>query len=96
LARGEIPRVSKLSDILIIRELPGSPGQYLRIKANFVNFVRKGDYTQNVALKAGDLIFVPQTKTPDVTQISAFVNTAFFLDRILRDGFFGIRPFIGP
>jgi len=88
MARGEVPRVSKLSEVMVIREMPGAPGNYLRIKSNYVNFIRKGDYTQNIPLKPGDMIYVPSTRTPDITQISAFVNTAFFLDSVLRRGIF--------
>lgn len=93
LGRGEIRTRSKLSEVLIIRRAPGDPNRILRIRANYVRFVRNGDYTQNVLLQPRDMIYVPETRTPDITQISAFVNTAFFIDRILRDGFFGIRPF---
>jgi polysaccharide export outer membrane protein len=95
MARGEVPNKSKLSEVLIIREMPGVPGRYLRLKANFVNYVRKGDNSQNVALMRGDLIFVPQTKTPDLNQIGNTLFSIIQLDRLFRDGIFGFRPFGG-
>lgn len=95
MARGEVANKSKLSEVLIIREMPGVPGRYLRLKANFVNYVRKGDNSQNVALMRGDLIFVPQTKTPDLNQIGNTLFSIIQLDRLFRDGIFGFRPFGG-
>lgn len=95
MARGEVANRSKLSEVLIIREMPGVPGRYLRLKANFVNYVRKGDNSQNVALMRGDLIFVPQTKTPDLNQIGNTLFSIIQLDRLFRDGIFGFRAFGG-
>lgn len=91
LARGEIPTRSKLSDITIIRERPGNPGQFMRIKANYVKYIRNGDSSQNVLLMPGDLVFVGSTKTPDVAQVSSALNAAFFVERFFREGFFGFR-----
>ncbi len=91
LARGEVPNRSKLSEITIIREMPGIPGRYLRLRANFVNFVRKGDNSQNVVLQRGDLIFVPTTKTPNINEIGNTLFTLLQLDRVFRDGVFGFR-----
>ncbi len=91
MARGEVPTRSKLSEITIIRKAPGMPGQYVRLKANFVNFVRKGDFTQNVMLEPGDLVFVPSTKTPDIGQVTNSLIAANILERFLREGLLGFR-----
>jgi polysaccharide export outer membrane protein len=85
MARGEIRYRSKFSAITIIRERPGMPGQYMRIPVNLVAFLARGDAAQNVALQPGDVVFVPETRTPDMQQISAvassIANSLFILDR---------------
>jgi protein involved in polysaccharide export with SLBB domain len=93
LARGPIPIRSKLSETYIIREQPGRPGSYIRIRSNYVNYIRKGDDAQNVVLMPGDLVYVSETKTPDPNFIGSTLNTFFILDRFLRDGLFGFRLF---
>lgn len=93
LARGEVPNKSKLSEVMVVRELPGQPGKYLRIQANLVNFVKKGDATQNITLLPGDLVYIPSTKTPDWRQISDIAGTLFYLDRFFRDNPLGLRFF---
>ncbi|MBX3118395.1 MAG: polysaccharide biosynthesis/export family protein [Fimbriimonadaceae bacterium] len=96
MARGEIQRETFLSRVKVLREQPGFPGQYVEIKANLVRFLNNGDYAQNVALEPGDIVYVPRTKTPNLNEIGAAVNSAFFIDRFLREGLFGLRiPFIG-
>ncbi len=85
LARGDVQFRSKLSETLIIRERQGMPGSYERITANYVNFVRKGDASQNVVLQPGDIVFIPDTKTPSGGRIgevaNAVANALFVLDR---------------
>lgn len=96
MAKGEVQRESFLSRVKILREQPGFPGQYIEIKANLVRFLNNSDYAQNVLLEPGDIVYIPRTKTPNLNEISAAVNSAFFIDRFLREGIFGIRlPFIG-
>ena len=91
LSRGAVPNRAKLSETMVIRELPGQPGKYLRIQANLVNFVRKGDASQNIALLPGDLVYVPSTKTPDYRIIGDVASTFFYINRLFTDGTFGMR-----
>ncbi|RYD84351.1 MAG: hypothetical protein EOP61_40250, partial [Sphingomonadales bacterium] len=91
-AGGEFPGRSRLSRTLVIRERAGQPGQYQYIKADYVRFIRKGDQTQNILLQPGDLIFVPETNTPDVAQINGLVNTAFILNTF-GSSLFGLNLF---
>jgi protein involved in polysaccharide export with SLBB domain len=91
-ARGEVVGRSRLSQTLIIRERTGQPGQYTYIRANYVNYIRSGDVTQNIVLQAGDLVWVPETNTPDFQQINAIANVAFILDRF-GGALFGINIF---
>lgn len=92
LAGGEIRYRSMLSKVLVIREKVGQPGQYTRIMADYVRFVKKGDQTQNLVLQPGDFIYVPETKTPDFNQISALANVAFITQQF-GNTFFGFRLF---
>lgn len=85
LARGQIRYVSKFSEILVIREKAGMPGNYIRIRSDIVKFVKQGDAAQNFALEPGDVVYVPETKTPDWDRIANVVNSLFFLDRFFRD-----------
>lgn len=91
LAGDSIPFRSKMSETLVIRKRPGMPGEFIRIKCNFVNYIAKGDSTQNITLRPGDIIFIPETKTPSTQRIgeisSALANSIFILDR------FGISIF---
>ncbi len=91
LAGGEVPTRSKFSQTQVLRELPGQPGRYLRIQVNYVNFIRKGDFSQNIELQAGDIVYVPESNTPDLTRLGNFVNSYFILTDVLRRGIFGFK-----
>lgn len=93
LARGDILGRSKKSEIVVLRERPGSPGNYVRIKANYVRFENKQDWSQNVMLQRGDVVIVPFNKNPDVNQIGSLLNSAFLIDRFIQEGFLGFRIF---
>ncbi len=90
LARGEVPYKSRFSRVLITRPKVGQPGQYVRIVADFTRFIKSGDQQQNLVLQPGDIIFVPQTNTPDFQQIAAIANTAYLIN-IISTNFFGLK-----
>lgn len=92
LAGGEIRYRSRFSRVLVIRERAGQPGEYTRIQSDYVRFIRNGDQSQNVVLQPGDLVFVPETNTPDFQQIGALANTAFIV-QALGGNIFGLRLF---
>lgn len=92
-ARGPVPQRSKFSEIMILRRKPGLDDQILRIRANYVNYIRKGDVSQNVLMMPGDTVFVPESKTPDFNQLNSIFNAFFVLDRFLTGGFLGLRLF---
>ena len=89
IAGGEIRYLSRLSRCFILRELPGRPGEYLRINADFVKYIKGGDFAQNVKLMPGDLVYISETNTPDATQLSAISNTFFALNSFTS--LFGLR-----
>lgn len=91
LAHGEIRQRSMFSKVLIIREQKGQPGQFLRIQANYVKFIKEGDSSQNIPLVPGDLIVVPETKTPDLAEVTQIISTFFYGQQFLKNGVFGIH-----
>ena len=91
LAHGEVPYKSRFSKTVVTRQRLGFPGQYVRIQADFVKFVKLGDQSQNVFLQPGDMIYVPTTNTPDFQQISYIANSTYLLNNI--GSIFGIRVF---
>lgn len=93
IAGGEIPQRSMMSKVKILREVPTSPGSFMQIEANFVQYLNKGDISQNVKLQPGDMVYVPATKTPDWNQVASLVNSAFYIQNLLRGGFFGLKLF---
>ncbi len=90
-AGGEIRYLSRFSKVFILREIIGQPGEYKRIDADYVKFVKGNDFKQNVKLMPGDFIYVPETNTPDANQLQSYVNSAFILNTF--GGFFGLRLF---
>lgn len=93
LARGDIPGRTKMSEIYVVRELPGQPNRVYRIRCDFVKFVRKGDAAQNIELQPGDYIFASFTKNPSFSEIGSIVNSILVTNTFLRDGLFGFRLF---
>lgn len=85
LGAGEIPYRGSLSKVVVSRANPARPGEYVQIVANFKNYLVKGDSTQNVRLQAGDLVYVPESKDPDLNRlnqiVSALANGFYILDR---------------
>ena len=95
LARGEVPRVSKMSEARVLRRVQGQPDKFFPIQVNMVRFMNKPfDYTQNIEIQRGDVVFIPTTKTPNFNELTAVFNTLFFANRVFfEEGFFGFRPF---
>ncbi len=81
LGKGEIEFRSKLSAVRVIRQLPGRPGEYLQIQANLVKFMNNGDSAQNVELKPGDIVWVPDSGNINYSQVTSIANILFILDR---------------
>ena len=80
IAGGEIRYLSRFSKTFILREVPGRPNEYVRINADFVKYVKGGDFAQNVKLMPGDMIYIPETNTPDPTQLQSIINSAFVIN----------------
>ncbi len=90
-AGGEIPTRSWLSKTLVIRPRAGMPGEYDRIQCDIVRFIRNGDNAQNIELLPGDIVYVPETKTPDLDRITRLLSSVSFFGDFMRRGLFGFR-----
>jgi len=86
-AGGGVPNRSWLSKITIQRPVRGRPGQYERFEVNYVQFTAKNDWTQNIELEAGDIVFVPETRTPDVNRVNVLANILFTLNALTARNF---------
>jgi polysaccharide export outer membrane protein len=89
-ARGEIPGQTRFSKTVVLRKIKGRDGEVIRIQCDLTKYISKGDGTQNILLERGDVVYVPQTNTPDVNKIGNSVNVIFLLNQLLS-GFFGFR-----
>jgi protein involved in polysaccharide export with SLBB domain len=49
----------------------------------------KNDFSQNVKLQPGDVIFIPTSNSPDLQQVNSLLNTAFILNTF--GSLFGLR-----
>lgn len=87
----EIRLRSRFSKTVVLRQREGQPGQYVRIPIDLVRFIRKGDSSQNIQLQPGDIIFVPETNTPDFAVFGQLGNTAFLINSL--GNLFGLRLF---
>ncbi len=86
-AGGEIPYRSRLSAIQIQRIIPEREYAYSRFVVDFTKFTANNDFSQNVALEPGDVIFVPSSKNPDWNQLSQIANVAFTIQSLLSRNF---------
>jgi polysaccharide biosynthesis/export protein len=86
-AGGDIPNQSRFSRVQVLRESPGSPGTYQRITCNIVDYIKKGDFRQNIKLQRRDVVIVPDTGNPNFDQFNQVVSLIFVLER------FGINIF---
>jgi polysaccharide export outer membrane protein len=86
-AGGEIPYRSRMSKIQIQRQTPGKEYEYQRFNVDFTKFTGKNDFSQNVPLEPGDVIFVPSSRSPDMNQISQYASVLFTVQSLLSRNF---------
>ncbi|MEW5883343.1 MAG: polysaccharide biosynthesis/export family protein [Armatimonadota bacterium] len=86
-AGGGVPNRSWFSKIQIQRPVRGRPGQYERFEVNYVRFTAKNDWTQNIELHAGDIVYVPETNTPDINRVNVLANILFTLNALTARNF---------
>ena len=75
-------RLAVKSDIKIIREYQERKGDPVILSASYDDITKKGDIAQNVALKNGDIVWVPRILIGDVNEW--ITNTLPLLDYLLK------------
>jgi len=75
-------RLAVKSDIKIIREYMESKGAPVILSASYDDITKKGDISQNVALKNGDIIWVPRILIGDINEW--IVNSLPLIDYLLK------------
>lgn len=77
LAAGQTQRAS-VRNTIVVRSTGGKPE---KVNANLRRLFEEGDLSQNIALQAGDIVIVPETKSPDLAKIGqilgAIVNVGY-------------------
>ena len=58
-----------------------------RVQCDLVKLIDKGDKSQDIELQPGDVVYVPETKTPDMNKIASFISTLVNLSWLRRNGF---------
>lgn len=87
LANGPVLDRSKFSEIVIQRPVEGRPFEYRRFIVDFVRFTDKNDYSQNIELLPGDLIYVPSTKNPDLGRLNSIANLVWTITALFSRNF---------
>ncbi len=52
---------------LVIRRDPNNPARPMVFRANLKRLLRKGDFSQNITLQSGDIVYVPRSYIKDVS-----------------------------
>ena len=79
LAKGTQPR-AVLSGACVIRMVDGKPQ---RIPVDLHAVLKKDDLRTNITLKADDIVYVPETKTPDWTTITGVISSFYYIHLML-------------
>lgn len=72
------------SDVKIIRGYLENPDKPIILSANYNEILKRGDVEQNIALKDGDVVYVPRTVIGDINEF--ITNTVPLLDYFLYPG----------
>jgi protein involved in polysaccharide export with SLBB domain len=75
-------RLAVKSDIKIIREYMESKGAPVILSASYDDITKRGDISQNVALKNGDIVWVPRILVGDINEW--IVNSLPLIDYLLK------------
>ncbi len=84
LAGGPTPRGSMRGTVVV----RGEPGSQERIPVDMTAMLDKGDLTKNIVLESGDIVFVPETNSPDWSKISQLLSVVTSIGYIRRYGVF--------
>ena len=82
---GTLDRTAEAKKIFIVRQEVGGPEV---LEVNFEDVYRKGDFTQNVALQSGDIVYVPKNPRTKVNDVLSAVNPVV---QFIRDTLFLVK-----
>lgn len=82
LAGGQTDR-GAINSTVVVRGDPANPE---RVKCDLTKLFDKADLSQDIELKAGDVVLVPETKKPDMNKISQIISTILNLTYLRRIG----------
>jgi len=77
-------RVAIKSDVKVIREFQERQGKPIILSANYDEMTKRGDISQNVRLKNGDVVWVPRTAIGDINEF--IINTVPLLEYMFYPG----------
>ena len=84
MANGATERGS-LKDTVVVR---GNPSKPERVACDLTRLFDKADLSQDIQLEPGDIVIVPETKTPNWPEISSILSTIMNITYIRRFGLF--------
>lgn len=82
LAGGRTER-GALNSTVVVR---GDPAKPERVKCDLTKLLDQADLSQDIELKPGDVVVVPETKKPDINKISQIISTILNLTYLRRFG----------
>ena len=84
LAGGQTER-GALKSTMVVR---GDPAKPEKVKCDLTRLFDKADLSQDIELKPGDVVIVPESKTPNWNKISQILSTVLNLTYLRRTGIF--------
>jgi polysaccharide export outer membrane protein len=81
---GGTTRIAIKSDIKIIREYVERGGKPLILSADLDQLLKRGDMSQNIALKNGDVVYIPRRTIGDINEF--ITNTVPLLEYLFYPG----------
>lgn len=85
-AGGPIKRGSLGRTVVIRKAQDGKPAE--RIPVDVAKILETGDTTRDIRLQPGDVVLVPETKSPDIGTIGQVLNALFNVSYLSKIGFF--------
>ncbi len=79
---GSTTAVAVKSDIKIIREYKERPGKPIILSANLDEILKRGDLSQNIGLRDGDVVYVPRQVIGDINEF--IINTTPLLEYLFK------------
>lgn len=84
-AGGPIKRGALGRTVVIRKAEDGKPAE--RISVDVAQILETGDTTKDIRLQPGDVVLVPETKSPDIGNIGQILNALFNVSYLSRIGF---------